>query len=125
MSTEKLEFCPRCNRKDLCQQEYDHQYCRACDAPIGQIGSALRLEREHEFEKYTDLPHVLADLKAREEWVRQLREALQGVMTQIAKGALVRETAEDASPGWVARQIPLVMALQRADEALRPKGNKT
>lgn len=53
-----------------------------------------------------------------EQTVSTLREALSGVMEQISKGALVRETADDNAPGWGMRQIPLVMALKKADSAL-------
>lgn len=48
-----------------------------------------------------------------------LLTALKGVMAQIAAGALVRETADDDAPGWGMRQIPMVMALKAADEAIR------
>lgn len=47
-----------------------------------------------------------------------LLAALKEIMRQISIGALVRETASDDAPGWGGRQIPLVVALKAADEAV-------
>lgn len=53
----------------------------------------------------------------------ELLAALKGIMNQIVVGALVRETADDNEPGWGMRQIPLVMALKAADDAIREAEN--
>jgi hypothetical protein len=50
---------------------------------------------------------------------KKLLSALNGVMAQIQSGALVRKTADDEAPGWGMRQLPLVLALNTADKAIR------
>ena len=52
-----------------------------------------------------------------------LLAALKGIMNQIVVGALVRETADDDAPGWGMRQLPLVIALKSADDAIRKAEN--
>ncbi len=49
---------------------------------------------------------------------KSLYLALRGIMKEIEVGSLVRETADDHAPGWGMRQIPLVLALKKADAAL-------
>lgn len=49
---------------------------------------------------------------------KMLREALQGMMDLVSNGLLVRPVKEDVEMGWAIRQLPLVMALKAADNAL-------
>ncbi len=49
---------------------------------------------------------------------KKLLAALKGVMAQVEKGALVRETVNDGAPGFGMRQLPLVMALTAAYQAI-------
>lgn len=51
----------------------------------------------------------------------QVYDALAGVMKLIDEGALVRSMSDEFAAGWAMRQIPLVMALKKAHDALNPK----
>jgi len=52
----------------------------------------------------------------------RLREALQGMVKLVDDGLLVRSIANDHIAGWGIRALPIVQALQQANEALQPKG---
>lgn len=47
-----------------------------------------------------------------------LLEALHGVLRLIGDGQLVRNTSNDANPDWAMRQLPFLMALKKATEAI-------
>lgn len=57
-------------------------------------------------------------LAASEATIRQLREALDGLMQLIENGVLVRDTSRDAGVGWALHQLPLLCTLQKAKAAL-------
>jgi hypothetical protein len=44
--------------------------------------------------------------------------ALKGIMAHVESGMLVRNTSEDIDPGWAIKQLPLVMDLKAAVEAI-------
>lgn len=54
-----------------------------------------------------------------------LYAALKGVLELISAGKLVRDTSSDANPDWAMRQMPFVMALGAAEDALaKARGEK-
>lgn len=69
----------------------------------------------------SDSPATVFRLRAEaaESRVRELEQALQGVMKLIDDGILVREIKYDHEPGWAMRGFHLVMALQQAQAALQ------
>ena len=50
----------------------------------------------------------------------RLKEALQGMVKLVDDGLLVRSIANDHIAGWGIRALPIVQALQQANEALQP-----
>ena len=54
----------------------------------------------------------------------RLKEALQGMLQLVDDGLLVRNTANDNMTGWGILALPIVRAVQRANEALQPKRGK-
>lgn len=63
--------------------------------------------------------HFNEILKAATEF-DQVRDALAGVMQLIDDGVLVRDTLQDHRADWAIRQLPLIEALKKAQEALVP-----
>ena len=61
---------------------------------------------------------LLNERKASEAKVRELEQALQGIMQLIEHGVLVRDTSRDVETGWALHQLPLLCALQKAQAAL-------
>ena len=51
----------------------------------------------------------------------RLKEALQGMVKLVDDGLLVRSIANDHIAGWGIRALPIMQALQQANEALQPK----
>ena len=51
----------------------------------------------------------------------RLKEALVAVVKLVDDGLLVRNVANDHMEGWGIRALPIVQALQQANEALQPK----
>ena len=51
----------------------------------------------------------------------RLKEALQGMLKLVDDGLLVRNTGNDHIAGWGIRALPIVQALQQANEALQPE----
>lgn len=49
----------------------------------------------------------------------ELLEALEAVLKLMDDGILVRDTRNDDDPAWAIKQLPLVSALKKADEARR------
>ena len=52
---------------------------------------------------------------------QRLKEALQGMVKLVDDGLLVRNIANDHIAGWGIRALPIVQALQQANEALQPE----
>lgn len=46
-------------------------------------------------------------------------EALEALLQLTTDGILVRDTRNDHDPAWAIKQMPLVMALKKADEAIK------
>jgi len=61
------------------------------------------------------------DLDALRAENQRLKEALQGMLQLVDDGLLVRNTANDNMTGWGILALPIVRAVQRANEALQPK----
>ena len=55
------------------------------------------------------------------ERAEELENALKGVMKLIGDGVLVRNTSDDANPGWALKMMPLVATIKAADSALEEK----
>ena len=51
----------------------------------------------------------------------RLKEALVAVVKLVDDGLLVRNVANDHMEGWGIRALPIVQALQQANDALQPK----
>ena len=64
------------------------------------------------------------DLDALRAENQRLKEALQGMLQLVDDGLLVRNTANDNMTGWGILALPIVRAVQRANEALQPKRGK-
>ena len=64
------------------------------------------------------------DLDALRAENQRLKEALQGMLQLVDDGLLVRNTANDNMTGWGILALPIVWAVQRANEALQPKRGK-
>ena len=62
-----------------------------------------------------------ADMQALRAENARLKEALQGMLKLVDDGLLVRNTANDNMTGWGILALPIVQALQRANEALQPE----
>jgi len=55
---------------------------------------------------------------------QRLKEALVAVVKLVDDGLLVRNVANDHMEGWGIRALPIVQALQQANDALQPKEPK-
>lgn len=52
--------------------------------------------------------------------VEAVVSALKGLMECIDKGLLVRDTSHDRESGWAIKQMPVMLAIKAAQEALEP-----
>lgn len=48
----------------------------------------------------------------------ELLEACQGLIRMMDEGVLVRDISDDGESGWAIKQLPLVMAVKAATEAI-------